>query len=265
MVNSYLLDVLGKQSLDKSPWAMNHASVTPTDEGFLLARKNEFKLYLTTPRMLLGVDVSNLQQVVMLRPPNMEHAIVQVELKFKSTIFEKHCGDSKYYTFKCTQAMGRAGRITASGERTRTLMYILFNSQDIGRVAIGVFKIINSNEVLPYCRPIINFLLFYRPIIDKLSTQKQEICKILKIIDLLTYYQFLKQQNRLSTNGRYYRPLWPPCIGRNVRGMTDAVRQLCLSTDTCLRGILKNSFVGEYAASAIASAGFCCSVCDKSG
>ena len=78
MVNSYLLDVLGKQSLDTSPWAMNHASVTPTDEAFLMARKNEYRLYLTTPRMLLGVDVSNLQQVVMLRPPNMEHAVVQV-------------------------------------------------------------------------------------------------------------------------------------------------------------------------------------------
>ena len=54
MVNSHLLNVLGKQSLDSSPWAMNHASMTPTDEAFLMTRKNEYSLWLTTPRMLLG-------------------------------------------------------------------------------------------------------------------------------------------------------------------------------------------------------------------
>ena len=78
MVNSYLLNVLGKQTLAESPWAMNHASMTPTDEAFLLARKNEYVLYLTTVRMLLGVDLANIQQVIMVRPPNMEHAVVQV-------------------------------------------------------------------------------------------------------------------------------------------------------------------------------------------
>ena len=30
--------------------------------------------------MLLGVDIPNLQQVVMLRPPNLEHAVVQVDV-----------------------------------------------------------------------------------------------------------------------------------------------------------------------------------------
>lgn len=80
--------------------------------------------------------------------------------------------------------MGRAGRVTASGERTRTLMYVLFNAQD---------------------------------------------------------------------------------IGRNVQGMSDEVCQLCLSTDTCLREMLKSYFVGDYAESAKPSKGFCCSVCDKSG
>lgn len=93
MVNSHLLNVLGKQTLDVSPWAMNHASMTPTDEAFLSERKNDFSLWLTTPRMLLGesicpepsfhfnsgVDVSSLQQVIMLRPPNKEHAFVQVD------------------------------------------------------------------------------------------------------------------------------------------------------------------------------------------
>ena len=78
MVNSYLLSVLGKQTLAESPWAMNHASLTPTDEAFIMARRNEYILYLTTVRMLLGVDLSSIKQVIMVRPPNMEHAVVQV-------------------------------------------------------------------------------------------------------------------------------------------------------------------------------------------
>ena len=93
-VNSFLLNVLGMQYLDTSLWAMNHASLSPTDEAVLMARKEEFLLYLTTNRqigmisceslfiswhrMLLGVDIPDVQQIVMLRPPNMEHSVVQV-------------------------------------------------------------------------------------------------------------------------------------------------------------------------------------------
>ena len=80
--------------------------------------------------------------------------------------------------------MGRAGRISETGDRTRTIVYLMFNSQD---------------------------------------------------------------------------------LGQNVRGMTDGMRNLCLATDTCLRTILKQRFVGEYAPSAQATPGFCCSVCDNSG
>ena len=78
--------------------------------------------------------------------------------------------------------MGRAGRMNASGTRTRTLLYVLFNSQD---------------------------------------------------------------------------------LGSNVKGMTEGMRQLCLSADTCLRVLLKRKFVGEYHSSSATTAGFCCSVCDK--
>ena len=93
-VNSFLLNALGMQYLDTSLWAMNHASLSSTDEAVLMARKEEFLLYLTTNRqidmvsyeslfitwfrMLLGVDIPNIQQIVMLRPPNMEHSVVQV-------------------------------------------------------------------------------------------------------------------------------------------------------------------------------------------
>ena len=79
------------------------------------------------------------------------------------------------------QACGRAGRLTAAGARTRTLLYVLFNSQD---------------------------------------------------------------------------------LGSNVKGMTNGMRQLCLSSDTCLRVLLKEKFVGNYDSSCVTTPGFCCSVCD---
>ena len=83
---------------------------------------------------------------------------------------------------KALKAMGRAGRMTASGARSRTLLYVLFNSQD---------------------------------------------------------------------------------LGSNVKEMTDGMRKLCLSSDTCLRVLLKEKFVGSYDSSCVTAQGFCCSICDK--
>ena len=93
------------------------------------------------------------------------------------------------------QAMGRAGRITAAGERTYSLLYILYNSQ-------------------------------------------------------AQFTNILCHSNSQD-------------LGRNMRGMSDGVRQLCLSTQTCLRSLLKKRFVGGYAANSMPTRGFCCSVCDK--
>ena len=53
--------------------------------------------------MLLGVDLKDVQQVFLVRPPNLEHSLVQ--------------------------AMGRAGRMSVAGTRSRTLLYILYNAQ----------------------------------------------------------------------------------------------------------------------------------------
>ena len=50
MINSWLLNQLGMQYLDTSPWALNHASLSPTDEAVLMARKENYLLYLTTNR-----------------------------------------------------------------------------------------------------------------------------------------------------------------------------------------------------------------------
>ena len=93
--------------------------------------------------------------------------------------------------------MGRAGRVTPTGMRAQTVLYVLFNSQ------------VRSLELKALCTP-------------------------------------------LSKD-----------LGNNVKGMSDGVRKLCLSSQTCLRSLLKGTFVGEYAASEPLPRGTCCSVCDN--
>ena len=72
--------------------------------------------------MLLGIDIPNVQQIILVRPPNKEHSIVQVHFETELPIL-KPC-----YA-RLVQAMGRAGRVSVSGTRARTLLYILYNSQ----------------------------------------------------------------------------------------------------------------------------------------
>ena len=118
---------------------MNHSSLPRTDELILERRRQEGSvvLYLTTNKMLLGVDIADLvqvyvileqkclffvvmarvrqqcmistkYQVIMVRPPDMEHAVVQ--------------------------ALGRAGRKKSTGQRGFSLLYLLYNAQDLGAV-----------------------------------------------------------------------------------------------------------------------------------
>ena len=149
--------------------------------------------------MLLGIDIPNVQQIILVRPPNKEHSIVQVNCE---TIRINVSGEGLLY-LNClvmldgdlVQAMGRAGRVSASGTRARTLLYILYNSQ----VQLGLVS---------------------------LSQTIQD-------------------------------------LGKNVSDMSDVVRTLCKSTDTCLKAILKRSFVGSYASDVQEHKDFCCNICDS--
>lgn len=66
----------------------------------------------------------------MVRPPNVEHAVVQV---YQSS-------DFKACVFYLPQAMGRAGRMTSTGQRAFSLLYLLFNAQDLGANVVGLSK-----------------------------------------------------------------------------------------------------------------------------
>ena len=69
--------------------------------------------------MLLGVDIPGVQHVVMVRPPNLPHAVVQ--------------------------GMGRAGRLLANGERQFSMVTVLYNAQDLSVKGM-------SEEIKLFCR-----------------------------------------------------------------------------------------------------------------
>ena len=52
-------------------------------------------------------------------------------------------------------------------------------------------------------------------------------------------------------------------LGRNVVGMTDEVRNLCRSKDTCLQKLVRGAFLGSYSWEPATRSFNCCSVCDN--
>ena len=73
----------------------------------------------------LGVDIPGLKQVIMVRPPSLEHAIVQ--------------------------ASGRAGRLTQSGQRAFTLTYILYNAQDCTGLPESMVELLKGSRCVKQC------------------------------------------------------------------------------------------------------------------
>ena len=80
LTNSYLIRETGERTYDTSPFAMNHSSLSTTDEMMINSKQGGIHLYLTTNRMLLGVNIPGMRHVIMVRPPNLQHAVVQVSL-----------------------------------------------------------------------------------------------------------------------------------------------------------------------------------------
>jgi len=123
LVHSWLAQETGYRLCDESPFVQNHSSVSESDDNVMAARTHDILCWLTTNRMLLGRDIPDIKIVIMVRPPNKMHGIVQ--------------------------AMGRAGRRdkAAPGVRSSSLFYLLFNSQDLG----GNIREM-SEDVRQFCR-----------------------------------------------------------------------------------------------------------------
>ena len=87
-----------------SPFVMNHSSLLPPTEKVLAERASDISLYLSSNKMLLGIDLAKIDVVIFLRPYNQVAALVQ--------------------------GGGRGGRRMENGKRRRVIVYQFFNSQD---------------------------------------------------------------------------------------------------------------------------------------
>ena len=107
-----------------SPFVMNHASLLPPTEKILSSRSSEISLYLSSNKMLLGIDLSEIDIVIFIRPYNQLSALVQ--------------------------GGGRGGRKLANGMRRRVQVYQLYNSQDFSsknkKMSADMKRICQSKE-----------------------------------------------------------------------------------------------------------------------
>ena len=87
---------------------MNHSSLLPPTEKIISERSSEISLYLSSNKMLLGVNISNIDIIIFCRPFNHPAAIIQ--------------------------GGGRGGRKQENGMRRRVQVYQLFNTQDFSKL-----------------------------------------------------------------------------------------------------------------------------------
>ena len=106
-IYSHLMNLTFNQFRDcrDAPFVMNHSSLLPPTEKVLKERAAEISLYLSSNKMLLGVDLSKIDIIIFLRPYNQPAALVQ--------------------------GGGRGGRRQENGMRRRVQVYQFFNSQDL--------------------------------------------------------------------------------------------------------------------------------------
>ena len=89
-----------------SPFVLNHSSLLPTSTKIISERSSDISLYLSSNKMLLGIDIADIDFVIFLRPYDQPSALVQ--------------------------GGGRGGRKMNNGKRKLVQVYQLFNAQDLG-------------------------------------------------------------------------------------------------------------------------------------
>ena len=119
-VYDYICERLPAQAAnpDTIPWVQNHSGIGPVTAESIRQRRDSISLYLSTSVMLLGLDFEDIEIVVMIRPFNFCHYLVQ--------------------------AAGRGGRKMENGLRRRVLFYLLYNNSDISKNVPGLSQAVRS-------------------------------------------------------------------------------------------------------------------------
>ena len=97
------------------PFVMQSSSVAPITQA-CIDQRTDISLYISTCKMLMGINISDISVVIFLRPLNMLHMLVQ--------------------------GAGRGGRKQGdrAGLRNRVVAYVLWNNSDISNNVKGTFK-----------------------------------------------------------------------------------------------------------------------------
>ena len=62
------------------PFVMNHGGLGPVTTKNIISRKNEISLYLSTSKMLMGIDLEQISVVIFVRPLNMMLYVLYKEI-----------------------------------------------------------------------------------------------------------------------------------------------------------------------------------------
>ena len=109
------------QNPETIPWVQNHSGIGPVTAESIRNRRDSISLYLTTSVMLLGLDFTDIDIIIMVRPFNFCHYLIQ--------------------------AAGRGGRKMDNGMRKKVLFYLLYNNSDLSRNVPGL-----SQDMREFCR-----------------------------------------------------------------------------------------------------------------
>ena len=109
------------QNPETIPWVQNHSGIGPVTAESIRKRRDSISLYLTTSVMLLGLDFTDIDIIIMVRPFNSCHYLLQ--------------------------AAGRGGRKMENGLRKKVLFYLLYNNSDISRNVPGL-----SQDMREFCK-----------------------------------------------------------------------------------------------------------------
>ena len=76
-VLEYVQEELPDFENETSPYVMNHGGLGPVTTNNIIARKNEISLYLSTSKMLMGIDIEQISVIIFVRCLNMMHYVLQ--------------------------------------------------------------------------------------------------------------------------------------------------------------------------------------------
>ena len=91
-VLEYVQEELPDFDNSDSPFVMNHAGIGPVTTKNIISRKNEISLYLSTSKMLMGVDIEQISVIIFVRVLNQMHYVLQgiyIALKWNIYCIEK--------------------------------------------------------------------------------------------------------------------------------------------------------------------------------